>query len=110
MKLSLMLMKRFEELISGRIRSQRRLFTVSSCEVDDTEISIVMEPEKYLSTGQLMAFLEISRGTIYRLMAKGMPNLLVGSVHRFPVNQVVGWLEMQSGNKLNNRETAMVEI
>lgn len=69
-----------------------------------------MEPEKYLSTGQLMAFLGISRSTIYRLMAKGMPNLLVGSVHRFPANQVVGWLEMQSGNKLNNRETAMVEI
>jgi excisionase family DNA binding protein len=66
--------------------------------------------EKYLSTGQLMDYLEISRSTVYQLMAKGMPNIMVGSVHRYPVNQVVGWLENQSGNKLNNRETAMVEI
>ena len=40
--------------------------------------------EKYLSTGQLMDYLEISRSTVYRLMAKGMPNIMVGSVHRFP--------------------------
>ncbi len=40
--------------------------------------------EKYLSTGQLMEFLEISRSTVYRLMAKGMPNIMIGSVHRFP--------------------------
>lgn len=51
--------------------------------------------EKYLSTSQLMAFLEISRSTVYRLMAKGMPNRMVGSVHRFPMNQVVAWLERQ---------------
>ena len=54
--------------------------------------------------------LEISRSTVYRLMAKGMPNIMVGSVHRFPRDQVVGWLEDQSGNKLNNGEAAMVEI
>ena len=66
--------------------------------------------DKYLSTGQLMDFLEISRSTVYRLMAKGMPNIMVGRVHRFPRDQVVGWLESQAGNKLNNRETAMVEI
>ena len=49
--------------------------------------------EKYLSTGQLMEFLEISRSTVYRLMAKGMPNLMVGSVHRFPMAQVLDWLK-----------------
>ena len=49
--------------------------------------------EKYLSTSQLMDYLEISRSTVYRLMAKGMPNIMVGSVHRFPVIQVVEWLE-----------------
>ena len=53
--------------------------------------------EKYLSTGQLMAFLEISRSTVYRLMAKGMPQIMVGSVHRFPANQVVEWLEASGG-------------
>ena len=66
--------------------------------------------EKYLSTSQLTEFLEISRSTVYRLMAKGMPNIMVGSVHRFPMNQVVGWLGNQSGNKLNNRETPNGEI
>jgi excisionase family DNA binding protein len=40
--------------------------------------------ETYLSTGELMDMLGISRSTVYRLMAKGMPNIMVGSVHRFP--------------------------
>jgi excisionase family DNA binding protein len=52
-----------------------------------------METEKYLNTGQLMDCLKISRSTVYRLMAKGMPNIMVGSVDRFPRDQVVGWLE-----------------
>jgi excisionase family DNA binding protein len=65
--------------------------------------------EKYISTSQLMDFLEISRSTVYRLMAKGMPNIMVGSVHRFPMNQVVGWLGNQGRNKLTNRETAAAE-
>jgi len=40
------------------------------------------EQEKYPSTGQLMDFLEISPSTVYRLMARGMPNIMVGSAHR----------------------------
>ena len=66
--------------------------------------------ERYLSTGDLMDTLSISRSTVYRLMAKGMPNLMVGSVHRFPVTRVVDWLENQRGNKLNNREMPNAEI
>jgi len=68
--------------------------------------------EKYLSTSQLMDFLEISRSTVYRLIARGMPNIMVGSVHRFPMTQVVEWLEDQreKGNNLNNRETRNAEI
>jgi len=66
--------------------------------------------ERYLSTGELMDILSISRSTVYRLMAKGMPNIMVGTVHRFPMSQVVGWLENQRGNKLNNRETPNAEI
>jgi excisionase family DNA binding protein len=49
--------------------------------------------EHYLSTAGLMHVLEISRSTVYRLMAKGMPNIMVGSVHRFPIDQVLIWLE-----------------
>jgi len=49
--------------------------------------------EHYISTSGLMEVLEISRSTVYRLMAKGMPNVMVGSVHRFPIDQVLTWLE-----------------
>jgi len=66
--------------------------------------------ERYLSTGDLMDILSISRSTVYRLMAKGMPNIMVGTVHRFPMTQVVGWLENQRGNKMNNGETQKAEI
>jgi excisionase family DNA binding protein len=51
------------------------------------------ELEQYVSTAVLMDVLEISRSTVYRLMAKGMPNIKVGSVHRFPMDQVLTWLE-----------------
>ena len=57
-----------------------------------------------------MDILSISGSTVYRLMAKGMPNMMVGSVHRFPMTQVVGCLENQRGNKLDNRETPNAEI
>ena len=66
--------------------------------------------ERYLSTGDLMDILSISRSTVYRLMAKGMPNIMVGTVHRFPMRQVVEWLENQRENKPNNRETPSAEI
>jgi len=66
--------------------------------------------ERYLSTGDLMDTLSISRSTVYRLMARGMPNIVIGSVHRFPMIQVVEWLENQRGNKLNNRETRNSEF
>jgi excisionase family DNA binding protein len=49
--------------------------------------------EHYVSTRVLMDVLEISRSTVYRLMAKGMPNIMIGSVHRFPMEQVLTWLE-----------------
>jgi excisionase family DNA binding protein len=53
--------------------------------------------EHYLSTAGLMDVLEISRSTIYRLMARGMPNIKVGSVHRFPIEQVLTWLKENYG-------------
>ena len=66
--------------------------------------------ERYLSTGDLMDILSISRSTVYRLMAKGMPNIMVGTVHRFPMTQVVGWLENQRENKLDNRDAPNAEV
>ena len=66
--------------------------------------------ERYLSTGELMDTLSISRSTVYRLVKKGLPYIMIGSVHRFPMVQVVEWLENQRGNKMNNRETPSVGI
>jgi excisionase family DNA binding protein len=54
--------------------------------------------EHYLSTAGLMHVLEISLSTVYRLMAKGMPNIMVGSVHRFPIEQVLTWLKETYGD------------
>jgi len=56
--------------------------------------------EEYLSTAGLMHVLEISRSTVYRLMGKGMPNIMVGSVHRFPIEQVLKWLRMNYPNTI----------
>ena len=54
--------------------------------------------ERYLSTGELMDILGISRSTIYRLMARGLPNIMIGTVHRFPSEQVVAWLKRNHGD------------
>ena len=53
--------------------------------------------EHYLSTGGLMHVLEISRSTVYRLMAKEIPNIKVGSVHRFSMEQVFEMVEGELG-------------
>ena len=57
--------------------------------------------ERYLSTGELMDMLGISRSTVYRLMMKGMPNIMVGSVHRFPMEQVLDWLKENYPNTIH---------
>lgn len=53
--------------------------------------------EHYLRTNELMEMLGISRSTVTRLTAKGMPNIMVGSVHRFPKEQVLKWLQGRDG-------------
>ena len=60
--------------------------------------------EKYVSTAELMDTLSISRSTVYRLMDKGLPNIMVGSVHRFPIDQVLIWLRAR-GDKQRIEET-----
>jgi len=64
-----------------------------------------LELERYLSRGELMTMLGISRGTVYRLMAKGMPNIMLGSVHRFPKDEVLTWLEKTEGGTLSGCES-----
>jgi excisionase family DNA binding protein len=60
--------------------------------------------EIYVSTGELMETLSISRSTVYRLMAKGLPNIRVGSVHRFPFDQVVAWLRADKAGSILKKQ------
>ena len=62
-----------------------------------TDTETVKDIERYLNTAELMAMLGISRSTVYRLMAKGMPNIMVGAMHRFPKDQVLAWLKGKYG-------------
>ena len=48
---------------------------------------------EYLSTKELTDLLGISRASVYRRMADGMPYLKVGSLTRFPKERVIAWLE-----------------
>ena len=47
--------------------------------------------------GELLTMLKVSRSTIYRLMAQGMPAFKVGGSYRFPREQVLSWLENANG-------------
>jgi excisionase family DNA binding protein len=49
--------------------------------------------ELYLSTGELMDTLSISRSTVNRMVKQGMPHLWVGAVRRFPLAEVVEWFK-----------------
>ena len=53
--------------------------------------------EQYLSTGELMDMLSVSRSTVYRMMKRGLPHVNVGPNHRFPKEQVLGWLRENYG-------------
>ena len=61
------------------------------------------QTEIYLSTAELMLMLSVSRSTVYRLMEKGLPNILAGSVHRFPKEQVLSWLQGRSDKQRISR-------
>lgn len=49
--------------------------------------------ETYLSTGELMDALSISRSTINRLVKRGLPHIWVGSIRRFPLQEIIKWLK-----------------
>ena len=54
--------------------------------------------EGYLSAAKLGAALDISRSTLNRLVAKGLPHIWIGAVRRFPIRDVIEWLK-QTENK-----------
>ena len=51
------------------------------------------DTEQYLSTGELMDMLAISRSTVYRLIADGMPCMKVRGVNRFAKDKLLSWLQ-----------------
>ena len=53
--------------------------------------------EIYITTGELMDMLGISRSTVHRMMKKGLPHLNIGPNHRFPKGQVLAWLKEKYG-------------
>ncbi len=63
--------------------------------------------EQYLRTGELMEMLAISRSTVYRLIADGMPCMKVGSVNRFSRDRVLAWLE--GGDESEQARTILQE-
>jgi excisionase family DNA binding protein len=50
---------------------------------------------KYISTGELMKTLDVSRSTINRMVRRGMPHLWVGAVRRYPFDEVLQWLKQK---------------
>ncbi len=49
--------------------------------------------DQFVGTQELMDVISISRSTVNRLVKRGMPHIWVGSVRRYPLNQVIEWLK-----------------
>ena len=62
---------------------------------------------EYLSTKELTELLGISRASVYRRMADGMPYLKVGSLTRFSKRRVISWLE---GRELGEEEEEVLPV
>ena len=52
----------------------------------------LVAPKAYVSSGELMASLSISRGTLRGMMREGLPHTKPGKFPRFAVAEVETWL------------------
>ncbi len=57
------------------------------------ETQVEQVREQFVGTQELRDTLSISRSTVNRLVKRGMPHIWVGSVRRYPLNQVLEWLK-----------------
>ena len=57
----------------------------------------VQRMDDYLTVTQLCAKLHLSRATIYRLLAKGLPSVKVGGSRRFSWSMFEAWLQGREG-------------
>ncbi len=57
------------------------------------ETQIEQVREQFVGTQELMDVISISRSTVNRMVKRGMPHIWIGSVRRYPLNQVLEWLK-----------------
>ncbi len=57
------------------------------------ETQVEQAREQFVGTQELMETLSVSRSTVNRMVKRGMPHIWVGSVRRYPLNQVLEWLK-----------------
>jgi len=57
------------------------------------ETQVEQVREQFVGTKELMDTISISRSTVNRLVKRGMPHIWVGAVRRYPVSQVIEWLQ-----------------
>ncbi len=49
--------------------------------------------DQFVGTQELMDVISISRSTVNRMVKRGMPHIWIGSVRRYPLNEVLEWLK-----------------
>lgn len=60
----------------------------------------VGRPKRHLLTiAEMAAYLNVSRGTIYRLLDDGLPCIRVGSHTRFDQAEVLAWLKAKQARE-----------
>lgn len=51
--------------------------------------------ENYITMEELMKYLKVSRVTITRYLAKGLPSVKIGGFRRFKLSEVEAWIKKQ---------------
>lgn len=70
-----------------------------------------MSTEHYLTVTEVREKLKVSRATLYRLLAKGLPSFKLGNTRRFSWQAVETWLESQEaprGQPLSHPEGVLL--
>lgn len=64
-------------------------------------VGTLAAPKAYVSSGELMQSLNISRGTLRNMMSEGLPHTRPGKYPRFSVAEVEAWLATRrSGSRV----------
>ena len=76
---------------------------VKEVQNDQTKAKVernTLPPEELLTTNELMCFLRVDhRKTIYKLIERGLPKIVVGHEYRFIKHEILTFLKTQSYGK-----------